>query len=207
MKSFSRIAGKISKYFAGGSKVTPQIIRKRSPSVDIEDQSESQDDSQSTETDSFYSQDDSQPHFEYYRTHEDFIKATTGRAAVDARAATAAAALQEQSAASAAADRLMPIIPSLPPSPKKRTVSWEVAPVSMVPLAPSANSVDFQNSKFVMAKADWKAVEAGDLELVKNQYYEAAHCFEDGWWLGRNSDGVVGVFPSNFVEVIETSWF
>ena len=69
LKPFSRIAGKISKYFAGGSKV--QTSRQRQPSIDIEDQSESQDDTTSTETDSFYSQEDSQPHFEYYRTHQE----------------------------------------------------------------------------------------------------------------------------------------
>lgn len=174
LKPFSKIAGKLSKYFGKAP------IRRR-PSIDIEDQSESND--ESTETD-FFSQEDSQPQFEYYRTHQDFINHCSG-----------------------AASDMMPN--RLPPSPRKRSVTWEMAPVAMVPspAAGAENAVDFQNSRFVCAKADWHAVEAGDLELKKDEYYEAAHCFEDGWWLGRNSDGVVGVFPSNFVEVIETSWF
>ena len=44
-----------------------------------------------------------------------------------------------------------------------------------------------------------------ELELKLNEQLDFIGEVEDGWWKGRSADGSVGVFPSNFVELITAS--
>jgi hypothetical protein len=50
---------------------------------------------------------------------------------------------------------------------------------------------------------DFKATDSGDLGFSKGQVITIVGKAGEDWWKGRNIDGKEGIFPSNYVEVVE----
>jgi len=68
----------------------------------------------------------------------------------------------------------------------------EASPAS----APSAGSQE------VVALYDYEATEEGELTFAEGEKLTLLEQDDSGWWKGKNVKGVVGVFPSNFVEIV-----
>lgn len=49
----------------------------------------------------------------------------------------------------------------------------------------------------------FKKLACDDLRLEPNEELDVVHCKNSQWWLGRNSHGEEGFFPSSFVQVIK----
>lgn len=50
---------------------------------------------------------------------------------------------------------------------------------------------------------DYEKAEDNELELVEGQYVTNIEMVDEDWWMGTNSKGESGLFPSNYVEVVE----
>jgi len=57
--------------------------------------------------------------------------------------------------------------------------------------------------KTCKALFDFKARKAEELSLTKGETLENVGKVSDEWWKGRNKDGKVGVFPANYVVIID----
>ena len=71
---------------------------------------------------------------------------------------------------------------------------------SMIDQHQSGDSVVMRNKKRCRVLFSYQPVHDDELELKVDQVLEWLGEVEDGWWKGR-SEGRVGVFPSNFVEM------
>lgn len=50
---------------------------------------------------------------------------------------------------------------------------------------------------------DYEKAEDNEIELVEGQYVTNIDQVDDDWWMGTNSKGETGLFPSNYVELAE----
>jgi len=50
---------------------------------------------------------------------------------------------------------------------------------------------------------DYEAAEDNEISLVEGQVVTDIDMVDDDWWAGRNSGGETGLFPSNYVELME----
>jgi hypothetical protein len=50
---------------------------------------------------------------------------------------------------------------------------------------------------------DYEKAEDNELELRENEYVSNIDFVDDDWWSGENQDGEVGLFPSNYVELVD----
>ncbi|TVY29774.1 Drebrin-like protein [Lachnellula hyalina] len=68
--------------------------------------------------------------------------------------------------------------------------------------APSAIT---QNSggKRALIQYDYEKAEDNELELIEGEYVTNIEMVDEDWWMGTNSKGESGLFPSNYVEIVE----
>jgi len=50
---------------------------------------------------------------------------------------------------------------------------------------------------------DYEKAEDNEIELVEGQYVTNIEQVDDDWWMGTNSKGESGLFPSNYVELVD----
>ncbi|KAF4824142.1 Drebrin-like protein [Colletotrichum tropicale] len=50
---------------------------------------------------------------------------------------------------------------------------------------------------------DYEKAEDNELELVEGEYVTNIEMVDEDWWMGTNSRGESGLFPSNYVELVE----
>jgi hypothetical protein len=50
---------------------------------------------------------------------------------------------------------------------------------------------------------DYEKAEDNELELVEGEYVTNIEMVDDDWWMGTNQKGESGLFPSNYVELVE----
>jgi hypothetical protein len=50
---------------------------------------------------------------------------------------------------------------------------------------------------------DYEKAEENEIELVEGQVVTNIEMVDEDWWMGTNSKGESGLFPSNYVEVVE----
>lgn len=50
---------------------------------------------------------------------------------------------------------------------------------------------------------DYEIAEPNEIELVEGQYVTNIEMVDEDWWHGTNAKGESGLFPSNYVEVVE----
>lgn len=61
-----------------------------------------------------------------------------------------------------------------------------------------------QGGHQAIVQYDYEKAEDNEIELVEGQYVTDIDMVDDDWWLGTNSKGERGLFPSNYVEIVET---
>lgn len=72
--------------------------------------------------------------------------------------------------------------------------------------AASAGTVDqgsAASGKRALIQYDYERAEDNELELVEGEYVTNIEMVDEDWWMGTNSKGESGLFPSNYVELVE----
>ena len=54
-----------------------------------------------------------------------------------------------------------------------------------------------------MVQYDYEKAEDNELELKEGEYVTNIEMVDDDWWMGQNVHGETGLFPSNYVELVE----
>lgn len=57
--------------------------------------------------------------------------------------------------------------------------------------------------KRALVQYDYEKAEDNELELREGEYVTNIEMVDDDWWTGQNSQGEIGLFPSNYVELVE----
>ncbi|KAL2036891.1 hypothetical protein N7G274_010434 [Stereocaulon virgatum] len=57
--------------------------------------------------------------------------------------------------------------------------------------------------KRALVQYDYEKVEDNELELKEGEYVTNIEMVDENWWMGQNSRGEAGLFPSEYVEIIE----
>ena len=57
--------------------------------------------------------------------------------------------------------------------------------------------------KRALIQYDYEKAEDNELELVEGDYVTNIEMVDDDWWMGQNSRGESGLFPSNYVELVD----
>ncbi|KAI0196172.1 hypothetical protein EV127DRAFT_124852 [Xylaria flabelliformis] len=69
-------------------------------------------------------------------------------------------------------------------------------PVSQAPAGTSGG-------KRALIQYDYEKAEDNELELREGEYVTNIDMVDEDWWMGTNSQGETGLFPSNYVELVE----
>jgi hypothetical protein len=54
-----------------------------------------------------------------------------------------------------------------------------------------------------LVQYDYEKAEDNELELTEGDYVTNIEMVDEDWWMGTNSKGESGLFPSNYVELVE----
>ncbi|CAD0089812.1 unnamed protein product [Aureobasidium vineae] len=57
--------------------------------------------------------------------------------------------------------------------------------------------------KRALVQYDYEKAEDNEIELREGEYVENIEMVDEDWWMGQNSQGETGLFPSNYVELVE----
>jgi hypothetical protein len=57
--------------------------------------------------------------------------------------------------------------------------------------------------KRALVQYDYEKAEDNELELTEGDYVTNIEMVDEDWWMGTNSKGESGLFPSNYVELVE----
>ncbi|KAI8629393.1 hypothetical protein F5Y19DRAFT_432612 [Xylariaceae sp. FL1651] len=57
--------------------------------------------------------------------------------------------------------------------------------------------------KRALIQYDYEKAEDNELELREGEYVTNIEMVDDDWWMGTNSQGETGLFPSNYVELVD----
>ncbi|RDL38234.1 Actin depolymerizing protein [Venustampulla echinocandica] len=57
--------------------------------------------------------------------------------------------------------------------------------------------------KRALIQYDYEKAEDNELELIEGDYVTNIEMVDEDWWMGTNSKGESGLFPSNYVELVE----
>jgi drebrin-like protein len=68
-------------------------------------------------------------------------------------------------------------------------------PVAEAPAAPGG--------KRAVIQYDYEKAEDNEIELREGEYVTNIEMVDEDWWMGTNSDGASGLFPSNHVELVD----
>jgi len=79
------------------------------------------------------------------------------------------------------------------------TVAAEQFGHDQVAQAPSGTS----GGKRALIQYDYEKAEDNELELREGEYVTNIDMVDDDWWMGTNARGETGLFPSNYVELVD----
>ena len=60
-----------------------------------------------------------------------------------------------------------------------------------------------QSGKRAVVQYDYEKAEANELELKEGEHVTGIEMVDENWWMAQNQHGETGLFPSNYVEIIE----
>ena len=69
--------------------------------------------------------------------------------------------------------------------------------------APSGATVSHGVGKRALVQYDYEKAEDNELELREGEYVSNIDMVDEDWWMGQNAQGETGLFPSNYVELVE----
>ncbi|KAK2624238.1 hypothetical protein QTJ16_006188 [Diplocarpon rosae] len=85
-----------------------------------------------------------------------------------------------------------------------RTAGVAVAAATFGAAAAAAiNQESNASGKRALIQYDYEKAEDNELELVEGEYVTNIEMVDEDWWMGTNSRGESGLFPSNYVELVE----
>ncbi|KAG0171161.1 hypothetical protein DFQ28_000231 [Apophysomyces sp. BC1034] len=83
----------------------------------------------------------------------------------------------------------------------------QVPTTPQVPTIPKSENIDNRggdDSVKALVLHDYEPVNEDEIKLMRGEYVAIIDKMDDqGWWKGLNEKGAVGVFPSNFVQIME----
>jgi hypothetical protein len=59
------------------------------------------------------------------------------------------------------------------------------------------------SGKRALVQYDYEKAEDNEIELREGEYVENIEMVDEDWWMGQNAQGETGLFPSNYVELVE----
>ncbi|KAI6084519.1 hypothetical protein F4821DRAFT_242713 [Hypoxylon rubiginosum] len=59
------------------------------------------------------------------------------------------------------------------------------------------------SGKRAIVQYDYEKAEDNEIELRENEYVSNIDMVDEDWWMGTNSQGETGLFPSNYVELVD----
>lgn len=62
---------------------------------------------------------------------------------------------------------------------------------------------DKEGGRRALVQYDYEKAESNELELKEGEYVTNIDMVDDDWWMGQNMHGETGLFPSNYVELVE----
>lgn len=69
--------------------------------------------------------------------------------------------------------------------------------------AVAVNQDSASSGKRALIQYDYEKAEDNELELIEGEYVTNIEMVDDDWWMGTNGKGESGLFPSNYVELVE----
>ena len=60
-----------------------------------------------------------------------------------------------------------------------------------------------ESGKRALVQYDYEKAEDNELELKEGEYVTNIEMVDEDWWMGQNPRGETGLFPSNYVELVE----
>ena len=69
--------------------------------------------------------------------------------------------------------------------------------------AKNAHPGAHEGGKRALVQYDYEKAEDNELELKEGEYVTNIEMVDEDWWMGQNSHGESGLFPSNYVELVE----
>ena len=69
--------------------------------------------------------------------------------------------------------------------------------------AEAAHPGAHESGKRALVQYDYEKAEDNELELREGEYVTNIEMVDDDWWMGQNPRGETGLFPSNYVELVE----
>lgn len=70
-------------------------------------------------------------------------------------------------------------------------------------LAHSANPGARAAGKRALVQFDYEKAEGNEIDLIEGEYVTNIEMVDEDWWMGQNSKGESGLFPSNYVELVD----
>jgi len=67
----------------------------------------------------------------------------------------------------------------------------------------SSAPAEATSGKKALVQYDYEKAEDNELELREGEYVTNIEMVDDDWWMGTNAQGESGLFPSNYVELVE----
>ncbi|KAJ3041204.1 hypothetical protein HDV00_009742 [Rhizophlyctis rosea] len=75
------------------------------------------------------------------------------------------------------------------------------APAPSIPSRPESSAA----SLIALALYDYAAEESNEISLQENEHVTNIVQIDEGWWQGTNGRGETGLFPANYVELVDSS--
>ncbi|TQS37823.1 hypothetical protein Golomagni_01690 [Golovinomyces magnicellulatus] len=69
--------------------------------------------------------------------------------------------------------------------------------------APTRNLDSSKKGICALIQYDYEVAEDNEIQLIEGEYITNIDMVDDDWWMGVNSRGERGLFPSNYVELVE----
>ena len=67
----------------------------------------------------------------------------------------------------------------------------------------SAHPEEQESGKRALTQYDYEKAEDNELELKEGEYVTNIEMVDEDWWMGQNAHGESGLFPSNYVELVD----
>lgn len=95
--------------------------------------------------------------------------------------------------------------PERAPSPEPEPAPTPAAPTPAPAPPPPAPAAAEQEPESIVAivQFDYEKGEDNEVELAEGEYVIDIDMVDEGWWVGTNARGERGLFPCNYVELIE----
>ncbi|KAF2674387.1 hypothetical protein BT63DRAFT_419680 [Microthyrium microscopicum] len=102
-----------------------------------------------------------------------------------------------------AESREMPPEPQVEAHDPARGAGMAAAESTFGPGAASAQPGANKGGKRALVQYDYEKAEPNEIELKENEYVINIDMVDEDWWMGENAAGEVGLFPANYVEIVE----